>query len=393
MGSREQISRTGGAAGFPRILLWVIWGGLFLAGIYGVFQRLAHGHELAGYGSYVPWGLWIGLYFLGVGISGGAFVIGALGYILGRPGFSKPAELRMAIVLSIAAIVPAFAGVALDLGRMDRLFYILSSPGFTSMMAFNGWMYNIFLVVAAASWLLTFVRNSGWLKPLLILGVSMSVLFPSQSGVFFEAVRTNDFWHSPILSVLFLTSAIALGGAALLVARTFLRLESDGQGDPEDRDRALKALRLTTFAGVAVYVVFEFAEFSIAVWNPGGHSPNVAFLLFGGYWWVFWILHILIGVVIPLACFASESRGLWALGALLATVGFGAARMGVLVPGQIVGQIPGLAEAFRDVRLAYSYQPTSMEYLVGCFMLAMGIALFYLGIRLNESVSGRFREG
>ena len=111
----------------------------------GVVQRLLHGHLPTGYGSYVPWGLWIGLYFLGVGISGGSFVIGSVGYLFGVNGFSKPEELRMAIVLSVAAILPAFIGVTLDLGHPERLFYILMYPTFTSMMAFNAWMYNVFI--------------------------------------------------------------------------------------------------------------------------------------------------------------------------------------------------------------------------------------------------------
>ncbi len=93
------------------------------------------------------------------------------------------------------------------------------------MMAFNAWMYNVFVVVAVVSWLLTFRSTSIWLKPLLVFGAFLSTLFPSQSGVFFEAVRTNEFWHSPILSVLFLASAIALGSAGLLLVRVLL-----GQG-------------------------------------------------------------------------------------------------------------------------------------------------------------------
>ncbi len=95
------------------IVLWIAWIILIVAGLIGVVQRLIYGHLAAGYGSYVPWGLWIGLYFLGIGISGGSFIVGALGFILEVPGFSKRSELRTAIVLSIAAMIPAFVGVDL----------------------------------------------------------------------------------------------------------------------------------------------------------------------------------------------------------------------------------------------------------------------------------------
>ena len=51
---------------------------------------------------------------------GMAFALGAGGFILDLPGFRSRAMLRATIVLSIAAIVPAFMGVWLDLGHMER---------------------------------------------------------------------------------------------------------------------------------------------------------------------------------------------------------------------------------------------------------------------------------
>jgi protein NrfD len=379
-----------GASGSPwTTILWIIWLVMMVGGVIGVFQRFTSGHLGTGYGSYVPWGLWIGLYFLGIGISGGSFIIGAVGYILGLPGFSRPSELRTAIVLSLAAIIPAFLGVGFDLGHPERLFKVLTSPMFTSMMAFNAWMYNVFVLVAVVSWLLTFKSHSSWLRPLLIFGTFLSVLFPSQSGVFFEAVRTNEFWHSPILSVLFLASAIALGAAGLLFIRFLL---GQGVGTQDSRENGLRWLRTTAVAAILVYLAFEFAEFSIVLWNPGQHSPNIDFLLFGGYWQVFWIVHLLVGAVIPLAMFASSRRGLWALGSFLVALGFAGARMCILIPGQISGQIPGLQQAFQDVRLTYIYHPTTTEFLVGLFMVAAGMAIFYVGMRLSDTFGSRSEQ-
>lgn len=374
------------------VVVWVVWTILIVAGVIGVVQRLMYGHLAAGYGSYVPWGLWIGLYFLGIGISGGSFIIGALGFILGVPGFSKRSELRTAIVLSIAAMIPAFVGVGLDLGHMERLYKVLISPTFTSMIAFNAWMYNIFMIVAVITWWLTFKTESVWLKPLLIFGGFMSILFPSQSGVFFEAVRINEFWHSPILSVLFLASAIALGAAGLLLARTVQGLSVTAVSDKNGGNDAVHRLRVIAVLAILVYIVFEFAEFSIVFWNPGPHSPSVNFLLFGDYWPVFWIVHLVLGVFIPLVFFGIPRRGLWVLAALLVAVGFGAARMCVLIPGQITGQIAGLQQAFQDPRLTYSYHPTSMEYLVGAFMLALGMAIFYVGMQLTQNLAARSEQ-
>ncbi|MFH0824788.1 MAG: NrfD/PsrC family molybdoenzyme membrane anchor subunit [Pseudomonadota bacterium] len=373
--------------------LWILWIALSVAGVFGISQRFIGGHTAAGYGSYVPWGLWIGLYFLGVGISGGTFIIGTVGYLFEIRGFSKRSDLRTTIVLSLAALLPAFIGVTLDLGRPERLFNILAYPSFTSMMAFNGWMYNIFMVIAVIAWLLSFSDRSPWLKPILVTAAFFSVLFPSQSGVFFEAVRTNAFWHSPILSVLFLASAIALGGAGLVVVKGAMGPDSGSDSDVQTHHAALSGLRVVAAFAVIVYLVFEFAEFSIAFWNPGSHSPNVVYLLFGDYWPVFWILHVFAGSLIPLALFSTGSKGAWAAASVLLLVGFAAARMNVLIPGQIAGQIAGLQQAFQDVRLMYSYHPTTMEYLVGCSMPAVGMAVFYIGMRLTATIASGREKG
>ncbi len=383
-GSGTSLARGLGVTG---AIVWVLWLILTGFGLYGLYLRMAYGHILAGYGSYVPWGLWIGLYFLGVGISGGAFLLGGLGFIFGIPGFSTRSELRTAMSLSVAALIPSFLGVALDLGRTERLLNILVFPSFTSMMAFNAWMYNIFLVVVAVAWLISFKDYSVWLKPLLVAGCFFSILFPSQSGVFFEAVRTNAFWHSPILSVLFLASAVALGSVGLLFTRYITEIAGKAHvSHGRNPDQAVRWLRLVAIFAIGTYLVFEFAEFSVAFWNPGAHSESMIFLLLGNYWPVFWLVHLVLGALIPMALFMSPVRPLWALAALLAAIGFAAARMSVLVPGQIAGQIPGLQEAFQDPRLVYSYHPTLMEYLVGCLMLAMGIATFVVIQRLSETI-------
>lgn len=373
------------------LVMWVIWILLLVAGLAGLWQRFVYGHNTAGYGSYVPWGIWIALYFMGVAIAGGTFVFGAAGFILGWPGFDTKADLRLAIVLSVSAILPAFMVIWLDLGRMDRLYMVFTSATFTSMIAFNAWMYNSFLVVAVLSWLLSFKNESVWLKPLLCLGAFLSILFPSQSGVFFEAVGTKEYWNSPLLSMMFLSSALAAGAGSLL----FVRVLSGGKvgASESEGDKAIRRLRVITVLALVVYLAFEFAELSIAVWRPYSESRAVDFLIQGGYWWVFWIVQLLIGAAIPLALYViSDSRAAWAVSSVLLIVGFVAARLGILVPGQVVGQIPGLQEAFQDMRLVYSYHPTSMEYLIGALMVAVGMAVFYVGRRLTVALAAKTEQ-
>jgi len=249
-------------------------------------------------------------------------------------------------------------------------------------MAFNAWMYNIFMVCAGVAWLLTFRKDSGWLKPVLFLALVFSVLFPSQSGAFFGVIDAKAYWHSALLPMIFLTSAITAGSATLLLVRILTRSDESNA----EHDAAIRGLRLITLVGLCVYFVFEFAEFSIALWNPVSHAPAIELVLWGPYWWVFWIVHLALGGVVSLALLSSSRPRLWAVAALIVAITFVSARLNVLVPGQAVGEIEGLQEAFHHDRLKYIYHATTMEYLVGFFLIAVGMATFYIGQKIGRII-------
>jgi molybdopterin-containing oxidoreductase family membrane subunit len=294
--------------------------------------------------------------------------------------------LRAVIVLSLAAIVPAFLGVWFDLGHMERAWRIFITPSFTSMMAFNAWMYGAFGVIAIICFFLSYKQESGWLKPLLCLGVFLSVLFPSQSGAFFGVVDAKAFWHSALLPILFLTSAITAGAATLLVVIAIVTGTANRDWiSADDAALPMRRLRTIVLTGLILYFVLEFAEFSIALWSPVSHAPAVDLVLYGPYWWVFWLVHLLLGGVIPVALFLVRKPAAWVLAGVLLAVTFVSTRLNVLVPGQAVGEIKGLQEAFTDDRLNYIYHATTMEYLVGFFLVAIGIALFYVGRRISAA--------
>jgi molybdopterin-containing oxidoreductase family membrane subunit len=375
-------------AGLPwRQILWAVWIAFGVLGLFGLAQRFLQGHLPAGYGSYVPWGLWIGIYFHGVGMAGGAFLLGTLGYLLGWRGFSEEKNLRQVIVLAVSAILPAFFAVWLDLGQLSRFQNIFLHPSFTSMMAFNSWMYSAFLVIAAIIWWMSYDPNRHvWLKPFLCLALLFSILFPSQSGAFFGVVDAKGFWHSPLLPMMFLVSAVTAGSALLLLARVLIEASADhklsGQ-ELENENAMISVLRRVVLAGVVLYFIFEFAEFSIGLWNPYQHAPALELVLFGPYWWVFWIIHLFIGGLVPLALLSSKWRFGWTIAALLVSVCFISARLNVLIPGQAISEIHGLQEAFQDDRLSYIYHATPMEYFVGLFTVALGMAIFVIGRRVN----------
>jgi molybdopterin-containing oxidoreductase family membrane subunit len=230
------------------------------------------------------------------------------------------------------------------------------------------------------------------LKPLLCLGVLLAVVFPSQSGAFFGVVDAKPYWHSGLMPIMFLASAITAGAAMLLLIRGMIGIESPaglGDSDPRVFTAALSRLRRLVLVGLIAYFLLEFAEFSIVMWNTQTHAPALDLILFGPYWWVFWIVHLCIGGVLPLVLLLTRRPPLWVFAGLLVAVSFISTRLNVLVPGQAVGELKGLQEAFHHPRLSYTYHATAMEFLVGLFLLGVGMTIYFLGRRISKMVAAR----
>lgn len=365
-----------------RVLFW-LWLACAALGVIGVGWRLVVGERSVGYGSYVSWGLWVALYFHAVAISGGVFVVGVIGYVLRLPWLRD--HLPVTIWTSAAALATGLVAIGLDLGRPLRAIRLLVSPNFESMMAFNGWMYVAFLLLLASCFVLarraqqagTVNDESGWLVPLLILGAVMGTAFPSQSGVFFGVVEAKPFWSSALLPVLFLTGAVASGAATLLLIATFHH-----EPAAKLRDQPFLYLRWVTIGATLLYFVFEFGEVSLALWAPYSHAREaVELVMFGPFWWVFWLVHLGGGVLALYLLVRGLRLQTVGTGAFLVALTFVSARLNVLIPGQSLPELVGLRNAFRDPRLNFYYQATAQEYLVALFIGALGTGLVYLGLR------------
>ncbi len=379
------------SAAMWRIGLWSLFAVSAVAGTIGLVMRLTQGHLPAGYGSYVPWGLWIAIYFHGVGIAAGAFAVTAVGYLLQLPGFRDLRAVRLTTVLVAASIVPALLAVGLDLGQMTRAWRILVTPSFTSMMAFNSWVYIALLIVCAVVWWLSFRPDRGWLRPVLVLGFVISIAVPSQSGAFFGVVDSKPYWNSALLPILLFTSAMAAGAATLLVVRFIVErfASPDSPQGVRETMPAIGVLRWVVLASLLLYFFLEFAEFSIVLWNPEASAPEISLILTGPYWWVFWLVHVLLGGVIPLVLLLTKRPDAWVLAAALVATTLISTRLNVLIPGQAISEIKGLQDAFFHQRLNYVYTATPMEYMVALFILAFGMAVLYLGWRLSAIVEKR----
>lgn len=394
---------------WPRLALagWLV---LAVLGIQGLLGRLLQGHHLASYGSYVTWGLWVAAYIYFIGLSAGAFLLSSLIYVGGMKRFERIGVL--ALFVSAVTLVMALLSIWFDLGHMGRFYYIFIRPNFGSMMAWMVWLYSAyFLLVLTELWLAmrpglvqqlqdggfkaTLARlilfgktrvteeqiaaGKRWLRVLGAIGVPLAISFHGGVGALFATVVARPYWHTPLYPILFLTGALASGGALLAAVVAFLWPRKD-----EAWASIVCGIGRIVLAILLFDLLLEWAEFSIAMWYGVGHEYELMKrVLFGEFWYVFWVFHIALGSVIPIYLFVRKGDNPVAvgIGGLLAALTFMAVRLNIVVPALVEPQLKGLERSYRDSRLLFEYLPSWFEWKVVFFVVALGMAIFYIGYR------------
>ena len=106
----------------PQLVAWLV---LLLVGLgVGVFAAVrvfTKGLVVTNLTNLVPWGLWITVDLSSIALSGGAFFLSALVYIVGIKRF-KPIA-RLAVFIGILGYSAAMCTLLLDIGRPERFWH------------------------------------------------------------------------------------------------------------------------------------------------------------------------------------------------------------------------------------------------------------------------------
>jgi len=403
-------------------LFWGVWAVAFLLGLVGVYLRVFIGKEVVGYNSYVPWGLWVAMYIYFVGLSAGAFLLSTLVYVFGVKRLEPVGKL--ALFTALVTLLSALVTIWFDIGHMGRFWKVYTSFAWTSMMAWMIWLYTAyFILLLAEIWFAlradlvraaartdvlgsvarlvimgrtdmssgALARDARVLKILGTIGIPLAVAFHGGVGALFGVVGARPYWHSALYPILFLVSALASGGALL----TFVVAFFWPRRDPAEHRDLVVFLGQITLGVFALDLLLEWAEFSITLYaSIPSHAEGFLLVLFGPYWWVFWIGHLVLGAAIPVAILLVRGRSVpWVgVAALLLAGSFFAVRLNIVVPGLAVPELHGLERAYTDARLHFDYFPSMAEWLVGLFSLSLGIGLFSLGLRVLPIVDVEAKE-
>jgi protein NrfD len=378
------------------VLLMGLWLVLAVFGTAGIIERLLYGHRLAAYTSYVPWGMWVAAYIYFIGLSAGAFLLSSLIYVFGVQRLERIGKLSLFV--AVVTLIMALLTIWFDIGHMERFWEIYARPQFHSMMAWMVWLYTAYFVLLLGE--LYYAMRRDWvalsgarlarddriLQVLGTVGVPLAIAFHGGVGALFGTVLARDLWHSPVYPLLFITGALISGGALIIFVVAYFWPVRDAAWRDLTQDLGRIVLGL-----VLLGVLLEWAEYSIPMWyGVGPEYTRLVYVLFGPYWYTYWGVHVLAGVLVPVLLLW-RSRNPYAIGTAggLVALTYFAERLNLVIPGLVFPELKGLESAYLSDRLSYAYFPSLFEWQVTAGVVALGIALFYLGYRYLPLVRTR----
>jgi molybdopterin-containing oxidoreductase family membrane subunit len=358
----------------------------FLLGVWGLYTRLFVGEREVGYGSYVVWGLWVSMYLFLAGVATGSYMLATMEYLFNVPMFKGVG--KSALWAGLVTMPAALASIGMDLGHMERIIKVYLQPNLFSLLAQMVWGYTIFLVIVVVTLWLAFQHKEdqpvgGFFKIMLWIGFFMAIFLSGGVGALLGVNASRPYWSVGLLSVQFPIFAFASGvSVMLIVVGWFMHFK-----DEEQRYHLFRWLGWVaiTLSIVKIYILWAYLS---QAWYSQVPDVMVPFneIIFGEYWWSFWIIQIAIGTVIPLILhmiprLAHNNFWAGAIGVMV-LIGFAAARANIVFPAMSVEMLDGLPNAFFGPHLSIRYFPSTLEWSVTLGVLGAAILAFVLGAEI-----------
>ena len=357
-----------------------------IIGLWGLYLRLTTGHLEVNYGTYIVWGLWVAAYVYLVWLEVGTLLVfTSLNYVF---GWNKALSSVKGLVYltALAALTPALLLIALDLGHPLRFWRAIFTPNFGSPMAWMVWLHVIYLVFLLVKLVLVMQANRNpakaeginkTLKTLAYISLPFGIALIVTVGSIFGVVSAHPLWQGSILPLYFLIySLIAGSGLVTLLYASFAPADSLYAETTEKLGALTKGLLV--FGAVAVAIL----GLVILYPNVPAQAESARSAIFGSTWWVFWLMHVGLGILLPLVLLAVSPKAknaILAAAALVVTMLAGIPYI-LIVPAQSFGMTP-FTNAFTGAGLTANYTPTSLEWQVVLLGLGVGFAMFLLAIQ------------
>lgn len=383
----------------------IIFGILLLSlafGGWGVFILVTNGQEVLGLNSFVVWGLWMSLYVLFASMAAGMFAMSTFDLLFKLKTFAGTGKVFL--LASFASLCAGLAHILVNEGRPERVINVFIYPNWDSVLTWSVWIYTAIAIATAVLLLVLFiperkipVNKDKLVKGLMIIGFPIAVLAAGAVGFTLSTQASQAFWNEAFFPILFPIFGLSAGfGLARILVAVFGDKKSHGY------DHATRIMAISTI--ILLFANLYIIGSLLFVSDYGGNPAAVAaveYILFGPYWYGFWIFQIGLGVLIPLVILARivlnhnlKHKWLWAASAgTMVIVGTAVARLNFIIPAQAVAREDFLSSPYSGVRFAGEYIPTMPEWAVSVGITALFIVLFYATAKKMKLLPIVFKNG
>jgi Ni/Fe-hydrogenase subunit HybB-like protein len=366
----------------------VLWIGAFLGAMLfaaglSVLSIEHSGHIVTGMSNRIVWGLpHVFAIFLIVAASG-ALNVASVASVFGQPAYKPMA--RLSGLLALALLAGGLGVLVLDLGRPDRLIVAITKYNFSSIFAWNIYLYTGFFVVVGAYLYVQMARGmpARTIRAVGTLAFVWRLALTTGTGSIFGWLVARPGYDAAIMAPLFITMSLSFGMAVfILVVSAFFRIAGRTIGP-------LLIQRLGRLMGLfAALVLYMTAVRHLTNLYAQEHAGFEAFILGGGgvYTGLFWIGQVFLGGLLPVALMLwprpAIPRGAVLTAGALVIVGGIAQLYVIIIGGQAYPQdiFPGhtVTSSIFDGAVA-TYSPSLNELALGLGGVALALALTGLG--------------
>ena len=382
----------------------LVWAASILAlliGAVGLYQRLSEGMRSTALGAYVPWGLWVATYEYLVWLEIGSLIVFTLIVYVFK---THPILHKMALTLYLTALAilsMALILIGLDLGHPFRFWHVLVWPQWNSLLAWMIWAHVIYMVVLVCKLLIEAFAKSDSMKSIGVIlsyvSIPLGITLVAIAGSVFGVVVGRPAWQGNGLPLYFLLSSLVVGTGLLTFLFVFF------YPNKQDADFLATARWMgKLLLGLLMAGLVASALGGMVLLYPGipAQAEALKLALFGPFWWVYWFVHIGLGVIVPILLLLlprTPSVRQIGLAAGLLIITFIAVPLNIVIPSQlVVGVVESeLVNAFHGPTLMAGYVPTVSEWLVTLFALAFGFLIFLFGftyLRLRPNTKSTSKE-
>ena len=277
-----------------RLLLWLL---LILIGIglIAAHHMETQGHWVTGMDNRVVWGLpHVFAIFLILSASG-ALNTASISSVFGRSDYQPLA--RLSGLLAVTLLTGGLAVLVLDLGRPDRLVVAMTYYNFSSVFAWNVFLYTGFmLVVLIYLWVMMTPQMRGYVRSVGVVALIWRLILTSGTGAIFGFLVARDAYDTAIMVPLFILMSLSLGMAVFWVS-TLTMCRWNGYRVAPELSEKLRRLSAVFVLGV----LFLMALHHLTNIYMAHHQGIERFLLVDGgvYPWLFWLGFVLCGSIVP----------------------------------------------------------------------------------------------